>query len=116
MHPGPSGVPTPSGRFHRSESPSRVACFEGASCGTALAVGALRREIAMKNDRTVPTGWSQRIVVGLMSVIAVTLGAGEIPMSLASPSNGVKNVVLVHGGFVDGSGWEGVYKALKRDG
>jgi pimeloyl-ACP methyl ester carboxylesterase len=27
-----------------------------------------------------------------------------------------KNVVLVHGGFVDGSGWEGVYKTLKRDG
>ncbi len=26
------------------------------------------------------------------------------------------NVVLVHGGFVDGSGWEGVYKILKRDG
>ena len=30
--------------------------------------------------------------------------------------SGVKNVVLVHGGFVDGSGWEGVYKALKQDG
>src|SRR5437867_3718599 len=28
----------------------------------------------------------------------------------------VKNVVLVHGGFVDGSGWEGVYKILKKDG
>ena len=28
----------------------------------------------------------------------------------------VKNVVLVHGGFVDGSGWQGVYKALKKDG
>src|SRR3954464_2695243 len=27
-----------------------------------------------------------------------------------------KNVVLVHGGFVDGSGWEDVYKILKRDG
>jgi pimeloyl-ACP methyl ester carboxylesterase len=27
-----------------------------------------------------------------------------------------KNVVLVHGGFVDGAGWEGVYKILKRDG
>jgi pimeloyl-ACP methyl ester carboxylesterase len=26
------------------------------------------------------------------------------------------NVVLVHGGFVDGSGWEGVYKLLKQDG
>jgi pimeloyl-ACP methyl ester carboxylesterase len=27
-----------------------------------------------------------------------------------------KNIVLVHGGFVDGAGWEGVYKILKRDG
>ena len=27
-----------------------------------------------------------------------------------------KNVVLVHGGFVDGSGWEGVYDILKKDG
>ena len=25
-------------------------------------------------------------------------------------------VVLVHGGFVDGSGWEGVYKMLRKDG
>src|SRR5262249_47557767 len=29
---------------------------------------------------------------------------------------GVKNVVLVHGGFVDGSGWQGVYETLKKDG
>jgi len=29
---------------------------------------------------------------------------------------GIKNVVLVHGGFVDGSGWKGVYDALKKDG
>src|SRR5260221_10404760 len=27
-----------------------------------------------------------------------------------------KNIVLVHGGFVDGSGWEGVYSLLKEDG
>ena len=27
-----------------------------------------------------------------------------------------KNVVLVHGGFVDGSGWKGVYGILKKDG
>jgi pimeloyl-ACP methyl ester carboxylesterase len=27
-----------------------------------------------------------------------------------------KSIVLVHGGFVDGSGWEGVYHLLKRDG
>jgi pimeloyl-ACP methyl ester carboxylesterase len=28
----------------------------------------------------------------------------------------VKNVVLVHGGFVDGSGWEGVYRLLEQEG
>jgi pimeloyl-ACP methyl ester carboxylesterase len=28
----------------------------------------------------------------------------------------VQNVVLVHGGFVDGSGWRGVYDALTADG
>jgi len=28
----------------------------------------------------------------------------------------VKNVVLVHGGFVDGSGWRGVYDVLTADG
>src|SRR4051812_4028869 len=27
-----------------------------------------------------------------------------------------KNVLLVHGGFVDGSGWQGVYSELKKDG
>src|SRR5258706_8715501 len=26
-----------------------------------------------------------------------------------------KNIVLVHGGFVDGSGWEGIYQLLKKD-
>ena len=28
----------------------------------------------------------------------------------------VHNVVLVHGGFVDGSGWQGVYEALTAHG
>ena len=28
----------------------------------------------------------------------------------------VRNVVLVHGGFVDGSGWQGVYDLLTADG
>jgi pimeloyl-ACP methyl ester carboxylesterase len=37
-------------------------------------------------------------------------------MSQADAANGIKNVVLVHGGFVDGSGWEGVHKILRKDG
>ena len=28
----------------------------------------------------------------------------------------MKNIVLVHGGFVDGSGWQGVYDHLTADG
>ena len=36
---------------------------------------------------------------------------------MAQISDGVtKNVVLVHGGFVDGSGWEALYQILKNDG
>jgi pimeloyl-ACP methyl ester carboxylesterase len=31
-------------------------------------------------------------------------------------SQAIRNVVLVHGGFVDGAGWQGVYAALKKDG
>lgn len=37
-------------------------------------------------------------------------------MAQSNESKAVKNVVLVHGGFVDGSGWAGVYKALKKNG
>jgi pimeloyl-ACP methyl ester carboxylesterase len=33
-----------------------------------------------------------------------------------TPDSTVKAIVLVHGGFVDGSGWEEVYKILKKDG
>jgi hypothetical protein len=28
----------------------------------------------------------------------------------------VTSIVLVHGGFVDGSGWEAVYRILRQDG
>ena len=33
-----------------------------------------------------------------------------------TPRSASRNVVLVHGGFVDGSGWEGVYHSLRKDG
>src|SRR5262245_55900730 len=38
----------------------------------------------------------------------------EITMN--ATANAQKAIVLVHGGFVDGSGWEGVYSILKKDG
>jgi pimeloyl-ACP methyl ester carboxylesterase len=33
-----------------------------------------------------------------------------------SSESGIRSVVLVHGGFVDGSGWQGVHDLLTRDG
>lgn len=37
-------------------------------------------------------------------------------MATTSTSISIKNVVLVHGGFVDGSGWEAVNRTLLKDG
>jgi pimeloyl-ACP methyl ester carboxylesterase len=53
------------------------------------------------------------VVVGMM---AITFGIGKELMAQTKTSATVKNIILVHGGFVDGSGWEGVYKALKKNG
>jgi pimeloyl-ACP methyl ester carboxylesterase len=53
-------------------------------------------------------------ILGLMTLITMTLGFGGVLM--AQTSTRARTVVLVHGGFVDGSGWKGVYKALRKDG
>ena len=37
-------------------------------------------------------------------------------MKQEGKANGVRNVVLVHGGFVDGSGWQGVHGELTKRG
>src|SRR5881397_3370183 len=59
---------------------------------------------------------TQRIILGLLPIITFVLAFGGSVIAQTGPSAAVKNVVLVHGGFVDGSGWEGVYKILKKDG
>ena len=59
---------------------------------------------------------TQRIILGLLPIITFVLGFGGSVIAQTGPSAAVKNIVLVHGGFVDGSGWEGVYKILKKDG
>ena len=39
-----------------------------------------------------------------------------VKVAAAPPPTGIKNVVLVHGAFADGSGWEAVAKILEKDG
>ncbi|WP_295128157.1 alpha/beta hydrolase [uncultured Chitinophaga sp.] len=36
--------------------------------------------------------------------------------TVAQGQTGIKNIVLVHGAFADGSGWQGVYNALSKKG
>src|SRR5262245_29987468 len=75
-----------------------------------------RKEDKMRRHETVRRPWRQRVILGVLSIIAMVVGSKEVSMSQASSSVGVKNVVLVHGGFVDGSGWKDVHAILKRDG
>jgi pimeloyl-ACP methyl ester carboxylesterase len=61
-----------------------------------------------------------RILYGF-STLAVVLAGSTLLLErtvrvAAAPPAGIKNVVLVHGAFADGSGWEAVAKILEKDG
>jgi pimeloyl-ACP methyl ester carboxylesterase len=55
-------------------------------------------------------------VVGVLPIVVSVLDCQEVVMSQAEADGRINNVVLVHGGFVDGSGWQGVYDTLTKDG
>ena len=61
-------------------------------------------------------GIDVRTRISTLAIVTIMLGTGKELMAQTNTSTVVKNIVLVHGGFVDGSGWEGVYKALRKDG
>jgi pimeloyl-ACP methyl ester carboxylesterase len=50
-----------------------------------------------------------------IALIALLLLVGY-PLSAQKDENRVRNVVLVHGAWADGSGWKGVYDILVKDG
>jgi pimeloyl-ACP methyl ester carboxylesterase len=53
----------------------------------------------------------------LVAVAVVLLSAAVVPAQAAEPAkNAVKNIVLVHGAFADGSGWQSVADILSKDG
>jgi pimeloyl-ACP methyl ester carboxylesterase len=52
----------------------------------------------------------------LAAAASVVLAATGTSTVSAQDSAAIKNIVLVHGGFVDGSGWKGVYDILTKDG
>ena len=60
-------------------------------------------------------------IYGVVALVATLIGTPLlleriVRVAAAAPTTGIKNVVLVHGAFADGSGWEAVAKILERDG
>jgi pimeloyl-ACP methyl ester carboxylesterase len=53
-----------------------------------------------------------------VAMLAVTLAGGTLESASAESASraAIKNVVLVHGAFADGSGWAAVAKILEQDG
>jgi pimeloyl-ACP methyl ester carboxylesterase len=54
--------------------------------------------------------------LALAAVAALSLSTAAHAATPTSTPKAVKNIVLVHGGFVDGSGWQPVYNLLRKDG
>src|SRR5580658_3875278 len=60
-------------------------------------------------------------IYGVVTLAALLMGATlmmerNVRVAAAASPSGIKNVVLVHGAFADGSGWEAVAKILQKDG
>jgi pimeloyl-ACP methyl ester carboxylesterase len=58
----------------------------------------------------------KNLYVVAVLVAALAGGALESASAQSASKTGIKNVVLVHGAFADGSGWEAVADILKKDG
>jgi pimeloyl-ACP methyl ester carboxylesterase len=55
---------------------------------------------------------------GVIAVLAAALFGGTLGSASAQsvPRTGIRNVVLVHGAFADGSGWKAITTILEKDG
>jgi len=56
---------------------------------------------------------SKLLKAGVAAAATIAMCGGTAVQAQSVP---VKNIVLVHGAWVDGSGWKGVYEILVRDG
>jgi hypothetical protein len=71
----------------------------------------LQGKIVMKELYGVAT-----VTAALIATIPLLGGSPNVVAAESAPPTGIKNVVLVHGAFADGSGWEAVAKILQKDG
>src|ERR1700738_2794465 len=57
-----------------------------------------------------------RIIYSALAIMTIMFSMGRDLIAQTNTSTVVKNIVLVHGGLVDGSGWMGDTKAVKKVG
>jgi pimeloyl-ACP methyl ester carboxylesterase len=60
--------------------------------------------------------FAMRILAALALPLMVAAAMLSTPKQAAAQTGHIKNVVLVHGAFADGSGWRGVYEILTKKG
>lgn len=70
----------------------------------------------MKNMQLAAGMMALGLMAGCAGTASVKSNAEQPVAARPGDTAKIKNVVLVHGGFVDGSGWQAVYSQLKRDG
>jgi pimeloyl-ACP methyl ester carboxylesterase len=75
-------------------------------------------KMKLKKENKMKPNW-RNVMTKVYAVAALATLMGATLNDAAAgpaPQTGIKNVVLVHGAFADGSGWEAVAKILEKDG
>jgi len=72
----------------------------------------IHNSINMKKHPVLRTAFK----VFVSAIATITVSAIPVAGTFAQGSAFTKNIVIVHGAFADGSGWENVFKILKDDG
>jgi pimeloyl-ACP methyl ester carboxylesterase len=76
----------------------------------------MRESLKLKRESKMIMKKTYWAVTLLAVFIGLTLLLGKTASVAAATPTGIKNVVLVHGAFADGSGWDAVAKILEKDG
>ena len=81
--------------------------------------GTCSKRAAFRTDRganNCPEAYGKSLALALLCCISTPLLVSAYWRKEIIMADMATAVVLVHGGFVDGSGWEDVYKILRKDG
>src|SRR5260370_29868991 len=101
------------GQRHHQRRPVRPSRLSGALRRTAgMQINSQQRSNKMNNSlktSQVVRGLSRSLCIALLLLTCCTLSA-------QNEQTRVRNIVLVHGAWADGSGWKGVYDILVKDG